>query len=171
MAMTYGYVYVASVAMGADKNQMLKAFKEAEAYDGPSLIICYAPCYQPGHQEGHGARPSSNKSWPWPPATGRSTATIPSLRTRAKIRSPLNPRPRTVPYRNSCPAKTVTPCWNGSTPELSKAFREQIEKDYANRYATLTHLAGADFGKAGGRGSRGLRCRRVSRKPRLGRAV
>jgi len=44
MAMTYGYVYVASVAMGANKNQLIKALKEAESYPGPSLIICYAPC-------------------------------------------------------------------------------------------------------------------------------
>ena len=44
IAMSYGYVYVAQVAMGADKNQLLKALKEAESYKGPSLIIGYAPC-------------------------------------------------------------------------------------------------------------------------------
>jgi pyruvate-ferredoxin/flavodoxin oxidoreductase len=54
MAMTYGYVYVASVAMGANKNQMLKAFKEAEAYPGPALIICYAPCINHGIRKGMG---------------------------------------------------------------------------------------------------------------------
>jgi len=48
MAMTYGYVYVAQVAMGADPNQCLKAFKEAEAYPGPSLIIAYSPCINHG---------------------------------------------------------------------------------------------------------------------------
>ncbi|MFO7865796.1 MAG: pyruvate:ferredoxin (flavodoxin) oxidoreductase, partial [Candidatus Aminicenantes bacterium] len=48
MAMTYGYVYVASVAMGANQNQCLKAFLEAEAYDGPSLIIAYSPCINHG---------------------------------------------------------------------------------------------------------------------------
>ncbi|MCX6562800.1 MAG: pyruvate:ferredoxin (flavodoxin) oxidoreductase [Candidatus Aminicenantes bacterium] len=48
MAMTYGYVYVASVAMGANMNQCLKAFAEAEAYDGPSLIIAYSPCINHG---------------------------------------------------------------------------------------------------------------------------
>ena len=48
MAMTYGYVYVATVAMGANQNQCLKAFLEAEAYDGPSLIIAYAPCINHG---------------------------------------------------------------------------------------------------------------------------
>ena len=44
MAMTYGYVYVAQIAMGADQNQTLKAIREAEAYPGPSLIIGYSPC-------------------------------------------------------------------------------------------------------------------------------
>ena len=44
MAMSYGYVYVAQVAMGADKNQVIKALTEAEAYHGPSLVICYATC-------------------------------------------------------------------------------------------------------------------------------
>ena len=44
MAATYGYVYVAQVAMGADQAQTLKAFREAEAYDGPSVIIAYSPC-------------------------------------------------------------------------------------------------------------------------------
>lgn len=44
MAMTYGYVYVAQVAMGADKGQTLKALTEAEAYPGPSLVIAYSPC-------------------------------------------------------------------------------------------------------------------------------
>ncbi len=48
MAMSYGYVYVAKVSMGADKNQLMKAMLEAEAYPGPSLIIAYAPCINHG---------------------------------------------------------------------------------------------------------------------------
>ncbi|WP_411170669.1 pyruvate:ferredoxin (flavodoxin) oxidoreductase [Clostridium sp. MB05] len=52
MAMTYGYVYVAQISMGADKNQTLKAIAEAEAYDGPSLIIAYAPCISHGIKNG-----------------------------------------------------------------------------------------------------------------------
>jgi len=48
MAITYGYVYVASVAMGANKNQYLKAVLEGESYDGPSLIIAYSPCINHG---------------------------------------------------------------------------------------------------------------------------
>ena len=54
MAMSYGYVYVAQVSMGADQNQLLKAINEAEAYDGPSLIIAYAPCINHGIRKGMG---------------------------------------------------------------------------------------------------------------------
>lgn len=48
IAMTYGYIYVAQVAMGADKSQTIKAITEAESYDGPSLVIAYAPCIAHG---------------------------------------------------------------------------------------------------------------------------
>ena len=54
MAVTYGNVYVAQVSMGADKNQLMKALLEAESYDGPSLIIAYAPCISHGLKEGMG---------------------------------------------------------------------------------------------------------------------
>ncbi len=54
IASTYGYVYVAQVAMGADQAQTLKAIREAEAYDGPSLIIAYAPCIAHGLKAGMG---------------------------------------------------------------------------------------------------------------------
>ena len=52
MAMSYGYVYVAQVSMGADRNQCIKAIAEAEAYPGPSLIIAYAPCINHGIRKG-----------------------------------------------------------------------------------------------------------------------
>ncbi|MBR6343628.1 MAG: pyruvate:ferredoxin (flavodoxin) oxidoreductase [Selenomonadaceae bacterium] len=54
MAMSYGYVYVAQVDMGADHNQLMKAITEAEAYHGPSLIIAYAPCINHGIRKGMG---------------------------------------------------------------------------------------------------------------------
>jgi pyruvate-ferredoxin/flavodoxin oxidoreductase len=54
MAMSYGYVYVAQVGMGADYNQFMKAVKEAESYKGPSIIICYAPCVAHGLKQGMG---------------------------------------------------------------------------------------------------------------------
>ena len=52
----YGYVYVAQIAMGANPNQTLQALREAEAYDGPSLIIAYAPCIN------HGVKAGMNKA-------------------------------------------------------------------------------------------------------------
>ena len=52
IAMSYGYVYVAQIAMGADFNQTIKAISEAEAYPGPSLIIAYAPCINHGIKKG-----------------------------------------------------------------------------------------------------------------------
>ncbi|MEG0798717.1 MAG: pyruvate:ferredoxin (flavodoxin) oxidoreductase [Acidaminococcaceae bacterium] len=55
MAMSYGYVYVAQISMGADKNQTLKALAEAEAYPGPSLVIAYAPCINHGLKAGMGS--------------------------------------------------------------------------------------------------------------------
>ena len=54
IAMSYGYVYVAQVAMGADFNQCIKAMTEAESYNGPSIVICYAPCINHGIKGGMG---------------------------------------------------------------------------------------------------------------------
>jgi pyruvate-ferredoxin/flavodoxin oxidoreductase len=61
IATTYGYVYVAQVAMGADNAQTLKAIREAEAYDGPSLIIAYAPCINHGLKAGMGRAQEEEK--------------------------------------------------------------------------------------------------------------
>jgi len=61
MAMSYGYVYVAQVAMGANQNQLFKVLKEAEEYDGPSLIIAYAPCINHGLKNGMGATQREEK--------------------------------------------------------------------------------------------------------------
>ena len=61
MAMSYGYVYVAQVAMGASPVQYMNAIKEAEAYDGPSLIIAYAPCINHGLKAGMGLSQKEEK--------------------------------------------------------------------------------------------------------------
>lgn len=61
MAMTYGYVYVAQVAMGANQSQFLKALREAEAYPGPSIIIAYAPCINHGLRAGMGKTQEESK--------------------------------------------------------------------------------------------------------------
>jgi pyruvate:ferredoxin (flavodoxin) oxidoreductase, homodimeric len=61
IATTYGYVYVAQVAMGADQGQTLKAIREAEAFDGPSLVIAYAPCINHGLRKGMGKSQAEEK--------------------------------------------------------------------------------------------------------------
>ncbi|MBU4419610.1 MAG: pyruvate:ferredoxin (flavodoxin) oxidoreductase, partial [Proteobacteria bacterium] len=61
MLMTYGYVYVASVAMGANKQQLIKAFTEAESYNGPSLILAYSPCINHGIKKGMGKSQEEEK--------------------------------------------------------------------------------------------------------------
>ena len=62
IASTYGYVYVAQIAMGADNAQTLKAIREAEAYDGPSIIIAYAPCINHGIRSGMGHAQEEQKA-------------------------------------------------------------------------------------------------------------
>ena len=61
MAMSYGYVYVAQISMGANQNQTVKALSEAEAYDGPSLVIAYAPCISHGIKTGMGTSQMEEK--------------------------------------------------------------------------------------------------------------
>ena len=61
MAMTYGYVYVAQIAMGANMNHAFKAIKEAEAYPGPSLIVAYSPCIAHGLRKGMGSMMDQEK--------------------------------------------------------------------------------------------------------------
>ena len=61
IAMSYGYVYVAQIAMGADMNQCIKAFNEAESYKGPSLIIAYSPCINHGIKGGMGTSQAEEK--------------------------------------------------------------------------------------------------------------
>jgi len=62
MAMSYGYVYVAQVSMGASQSQYFKALREAEEYDGPSLIIAYAPCINHGMRAGMGKTQAQGKA-------------------------------------------------------------------------------------------------------------
>ena len=68
IAMSYGYIYVARVAMGANQNQVIKAMAEAEAYDGPSLILAYSHCIAHGinMMEGYDAQKNAVESGHWP---------------------------------------------------------------------------------------------------------
>ncbi len=62
IAISYGYIYVAQICMGADYNQTLKAIREAESYNGPSLIIAYAPCIHHGAKSGMGKSMTNAKA-------------------------------------------------------------------------------------------------------------
>ena len=140
MAMTYGYVYVASVSMGANKNQFLKAIKEAEAYPGPSLIIAYAPCINQGIKKGMGKTQLEQKlavdSGYWPLYRYN-----PLLADEGK-----NP----FILESKAPDGTLQEFLSGENryamlerlyPDLSKDYRAKIEKDFNRRYETLKHLA------------------------------
>lgn len=107
MAISYGYVYVAQVAMGADKNQLMKAMTEAEAYHGPSLVICYAPCINHGIRKGMGKSQLEENSLS-NAVTGISSATTRISKLRARIRSASTPKNRiTANSRNSYRVKFV----------------------------------------------------------------
>ncbi|MDC0335471.1 pyruvate:ferredoxin (flavodoxin) oxidoreductase [Pseudodesulfovibrio sp.] len=141
MAMTYGYVYVASVSMGANKNQFLKAIKEAEAYPGPSVIIAYAPCINQGIKKGMGKTQLEQKlavdSGYWPLYRYN-----PELADKGE-----NP----FILESKAPDGTLQEFLSGENryamlerfyPEFSKQYRSQIEKDFNSRYETLKHMAG-----------------------------
>ena len=146
IAMTYGYVYVASVAMGANKQQMMKAFKEAESYNGPSLIICYAPCINQGIKKGMGKTQLEQKlavdSGYWPLYRYN-----PLLAEQGKNPFILESKAPDGSLQEFLSGENRYAMLERFHPELSKAFREKIEKDYADRYAILSHLAEADFNK------------------------
>ena len=108
MQTTYGYVYVAQVAMGADQAQCLKAFREAEAYHGPSLVIAYAPCINHGIKKGMAKAHKQKRHVLWNAVTGISGVLIPNSKTRARIRSLLTARSRIgANSRTSSTAKCV----------------------------------------------------------------
>ncbi len=141
MAMTYGYVYVASVAMGADKKQMLNAMLEAEAYNGPALILCYASCINHGIKAGMGKsqeemRLAVNSGY-WPLYRYN-----PELKTQGKNPFILD---------SKAPDGSLRAFLNGEVryASLSKTFPEEagdlqirLERQVLERYERLRNMAG-----------------------------
>ncbi len=109
MMMSYGYVYVASISMGANKNQVMKAFLEAESYPGPSLIIAYAPCINQGIRKGMGKTQLEGKlaveSGYWP-----LYRFDPRREENGENPLVVEYKDLTEPCRNSFPVKTATQC-------------------------------------------------------------
>ena len=140
LAILYEYIYVASVSMGANKQQMLKAFTEAEKYPGPSLIICYAPCISQGIRKGmevvQEEEKMAVKSGYWPLFRFNPTLAI-------EGKNPLI-------LDSGAPDGTIQEFLSGENrfaalekifPENSKLLRMQIEADYYKRYILSKTLA------------------------------
>ena len=147
MAMTYGYVYVASVAMGANKQQTLKAFKEAEAYPGPSLIICYAPCINQGIRKGMGKTQYEQelavKSGYWPLYRYN-----PQLADEGKNPFVLESKDPDGSLQEFLSGENRYGLLERTFPEESKKLRSAIEADYLHRYEQFKALAALDVPKA-----------------------
>ncbi|HAF60268.1 MAG TPA: pyruvate:ferredoxin (flavodoxin) oxidoreductase, partial [Clostridiales bacterium UBA9856] len=140
MAMSYGYVYVAQVGMGADKNQLLKALIEAERYDGPSLIICYAPCINHGIKKGMGKSQEDIKD---AVETGywHLYRYNPELKKEGKNPFILDSKEPKRPFREFLMGQVRYTALLSEFPEIAEQLFEKAEADAAERYETYKKLA------------------------------
>jgi len=140
MAMSYGYVYVASVSMGANKNQMMKAFLEAEAYPGPSLIIAYAPCINQGLRKGMGKSQLEAKlavdSGYWPLYRFN-----PQLADDCRNPFVLESKAPDGTLQDFLSGENRYAMLERMLPEESKQLRVEIEKEYNERYNMFKALS------------------------------
>jgi len=140
MAMTYGYVYVASVSMGANKQQTLKAFKEAEAYKGPSLIIAYAPCINQGIRKGMGRSMEQGQlaveSGYWPLYRFH-----PDLAKEGKNPFLLESKAPDGSLQDFLAGENRYAALAAIDPAASKKLRADLEKSCNDRYAQYKALA------------------------------
>ncbi|MBU0995980.1 MAG: pyruvate:ferredoxin (flavodoxin) oxidoreductase [Proteobacteria bacterium] len=143
IAMTYGYVYVASVSMGANKQQTMKAFIEAESYPGPSVILCYAPCINQGIRKGMGKTQEEMKlaveSGHWPLYRYN-----PLLAEEGKNPFMLESKTPDGTYQQFLGGETRFAALEKIFPEESKKLREKIEKDAMKKYETYKRMAGTN---------------------------
>ena len=140
MAMTYGYVYVASVAMGANKNQLIKALKEAESYPGPSLIICYAPCINHGIKKGMGKTQEEEKlaveSGYWP-----LYRYDPRLADEGKNPFQLDYKEPNGTLNDFIMGEVRYNVLTMTFPEEAKKLHKKLEQDVNNRYKKYKAMA------------------------------
>ena len=139
MAMTYGYVYVAQVAMGADKNQVIKAIAEAEAYHGPSLIIAYAPCINHGIDMSNGMAEEDKavKAGYW-----QLYRFNPELAEQGKNPFTLDSKDPTGSYQEFIAGETRYKTLAKSKPEIAKELFERAEKEAKARLDGYKNRAG-----------------------------
>jgi pyruvate-ferredoxin/flavodoxin oxidoreductase len=140
MAMTYGYVYVASVAMGANKNQLLKALKEAESYPGPSLIIAYAPCINHGIKAGMGKSQNEEKiaveTGYWPLYRYN-----PELKNQGKNPFQLDSKAPNGKLKEFIMGEVRYNTLKRSFPEEAKKLHSKLEEDINQRYHKYREMA------------------------------
>ena len=139
MAMSYGYVYVAQVAMGADKNQLLKALTEAEAYHGPSLIICYATCINHGIDMSKGQLETKKAvdAGYW-----QLYRYNPMLEEEGKNPFTLDSKEPTGSYQDFLANETRYTSLKKSKPDIADKLFAQAEKDAKERFETYKEKAG-----------------------------
>lgn len=143
MAMSYGYVYVAQVAMGANMNQLIKAMTEAEAYDGPSLIIAYSPCINHGLRRGMGKTQDQAKraveAGYW-----HLYRYNPTLKVEGKNPFTLDSKEPTEPFRDFLMSEVRYTSLIKTFPEVADELFEKAERDAKERYETYKKLAEQD---------------------------
>ena len=133
MAMSYGYVYVAKVCMGANPEQLVKAVAEAEAYHGPSLIIAYAPCINHTIKAGMGKAQAEAKKaveagyWPL-------YRYNPDLEAEGKNPFILDSKPATASYRDFLMGEGRYTALKQQFPELAEELFTRSEKEAADKY-------------------------------------
>ena len=140
IAISYGYIYVAQVAMGADRNQTLKALAEAEAYHGPSLIIGYAPCEMHGIKGG-----MTNCQTEMKKAVEAGYWNMfrynPALKAQGKNPFILDSKPATASYKDFIAGETRYSRLVRSFPDRAADLFDKAEKRAAERYEQLAERA------------------------------
>ncbi len=139
MAMSYGYVYVAQIAMGADYNQTIKAITEAESYPGPSLIIAYAPCISHGIRAGMG---SSQHEEAKAVETGywHLFRFHPSLKKEGKNPFILDSKEPSCAYTEFLSGENRYEALKKANPEAAESLFSEAAKIAAQRYQYLKNL-------------------------------
>jgi len=138
MAISYGYVYVAKVAIGADPMQTVKAFVEAEAYDGPSIIIAYSHCIAHGYDliKGNAEQKNIVASGQWPLFRYN-----PSLSEENKNPMSLDSRPPSIKLEDYVYSENRYNVLKKSDPERAKILLEKSQKQVTDHYALYKYLA------------------------------
>jgi len=143
IAMIYGYVYVASISMGASKQQVLKAFAEADKHPGPSLIIAFAPCINQGIKKGMGKSQEESKlaveSGYWPLYRYN-----PALEEEGKNPFALESKEPDGTIQDFIMGEIRFSSLERTFPEESKRLRAQIEEDVNRRYRILKQMNDAE---------------------------